>query len=65
VDNDRQTAAETLREARQVLADRIRVEAEPRPTQDLAETRRTLEVEIQALEAALKDWDDHLGDVDR
>jgi len=64
VDNDRETAAETLREARQVLADLIRVEAEHGPAPELAETRRALEAEIHALEGALEDWDDHVGGVD-
>jgi hypothetical protein len=57
--NDREAAADTLREARQVLADLIRAQTEHGSTPDLTETRRTLEAEIQTLEAALKNWDEH------
>jgi hypothetical protein len=60
VENNRETAAETLREAREVLADLLR-EAEQGTTPDLAETRRTLEAAIRALEVALEDWDDRIG----
>jgi hypothetical protein len=61
VDQDRQTAADTLRDARQALADLIIAEYEHGPTRSLAETRATLEAEIHALEAALRYWDDHAG----
>jgi hypothetical protein len=61
VDQDRETAADTLRQARHALADLIIAEYEHGPTRSLGETRATLEAEIQTLEAALGEWDDHAG----
>jgi hypothetical protein len=58
VDSEREIAEQTLRRAREVLADLLAAVAEHGSSANLDATRASLEAEIHALETALNDWDE-------
>ena len=61
MDGEREIAAETLGDARRVLADLILIESTQGHSTELAGTRRELDAEIQTLEQALSNWDEWIA----